>query len=113
MTADWYLLLAMLGPVAGLCLLVAAVPFLVYSFCARNPRRGRAASKVGFVLNVLAVLVSAVLWKQLLSGYYRYDAPVDYADPDFVVYEVIAALEALALLTSLLSAVRQRAHRSS
>lgn len=113
MTADWYLLLAVLGPPVGFLLLLIAVPFVIYSFCARNPRRGRVASRVGLALSVPAVLVSAVLWKQLLSGYYRYDAPVDYGDPDFVVYEVIAALEALALLTSLLSAARQRALRSS
>jgi biotin transporter BioY len=108
---DSYLLFALLGPPLGFLFVVVAAPLLIYSFCARNQRRRFIASKIALVLSLLAVLVSAVLWLQLVTGYYRYSNPVDYGDPQFVVYEVIAALEALALLASILSAVRQRARR--
>jgi hypothetical protein len=113
MTADWYLLLAVMGPFAGFLLLVAAGPFVIYSFCARNIRRGRTASRIGLALCLVAVLTSALLWKDLITGYYRYDQPVNYGDPDFIIYEVIAGLELLALLTSVLSAMRHRARPAS
>jgi hypothetical protein len=105
--------LALLGPPLGFLFVVGATPLLIYSFCARNQRRSLIASRIALVLSLLSVVVSVILWIQLLSGYYRYANPVDYHDPHFVVYEVIAVFEALALLTSILSAVRQRARRMS
>jgi hypothetical protein len=107
--ADWYLILSILGPALGFLLVVGCIPFLIYSFCARNRRRGFTASKIAVVLSLLSVLASAILWVELISGYYRYDNRVDYGDPDFMVWEVIAGLEALAVLVSILSAARQRA----
>ena len=111
LAVDGYLLFAFLGPIVGFFFVVGATPFLIYSFCARNPRRRIIASRVALALSVMSVLVSAILWLQLFTGYYRYDNRVDYRDPDFVVFEVIAALEALVLLASILNAVRQRARR--
>jgi biotin transporter BioY len=112
-TVDAYVLFAFLGPIAGFFLVVAAIPPLIYSFCARKPRRRTIASRIALILAVLSVVMSTILWLQLISGYYRYKNPVDYSDPHFIVFEVIAVLEALALLTSVLSAVRQRARPAS
>src|ERR1700722_18255196 len=111
LAVDGYLLFAFLGPIVGFFFVIGATPFLIYSFCARNPRRRIIASRVALVLSVMSVLVSAILWLQLFTGYYRYDNRVDYRDPGFVVFEVIAGLEALTLLASVLNAVRQRARR--
>jgi hypothetical protein len=112
-SADWYLILAVLGPALGFLLVVGCIPFLIYSFCARNRRRAFTASKIALVLSLLSVVASAILWLQLITGYYRYDNKVDYGDPDFIVWEVVAGLEALAVLLSILSAVRQRARNST
>ena len=109
MSADWYFLLAILGPALGFLLVVGSIPFLTYGFFARSRPRAFTASKIAVVLSLLSVLASAILWFQLISGYYRYDNKVDYGDPDFVVWEVVAGLEALAVLVSLLGAARQRA----
>jgi biotin transporter BioY len=111
-SADWYLILSILGPALGFLLVVAAIPFLIYSFCARNRPRAFTASKIAVVLSLVSVLASALLWLQLITGYYRYDNRVDYGDPDFIVWEVAAGLEAAAVLVSILSAARQRAHRN-
>ncbi len=107
MSADWYLILGVHGPALGFLLVVGCIPFLIYGFCARNRLRAVTASKIAVVLSLLSVLASAILWVELISGYYRYDNPVNYGDPDFIVWEVVAGLEALAVLVSLLSAVRR------
>lgn len=112
MTADWYLILAVLGPALGFLLVVGCIPFLIYSFCARNRLRAFTASKVATVLALLSVSASAILWLQLISGYYRSDSPVDYRDPDFIVWEIVAGSEAVAVLLSILSVIRQRTRRA-
>lgn len=112
MSADWYLILSILGPALGFLLVVGCIPFLIYSFCARDRPRACTASKIALVLSLASVLASAILWLQLITGYYRYDNKVDYGDPDFVVWEIVAGLEALAVLVALLSVARQRVYRS-
>ena len=107
MAADWYFIWFLLGPDIGFLLVVGAIPLAIYSFCARNRRRGRIASRIALVLSVFSVLLSALLWVTLIAGQYRYGQPVDYRDGTMVVFEAIACLEALALLLSILSAVRQ------
>jgi hypothetical protein len=110
---DWYGAVAFMGPIIGFFIVVGAIPLLIYSFCARNPRRAIIASRIALALSLISVLVSAILWLELLSGEYRYGDPLDYHDPNFMVFEVIAIFEALALLTSILSVVTQRASRMS
>jgi uncharacterized YccA/Bax inhibitor family protein len=110
-SADWYLILAILGPALGVLLVAGCIPFLIYSLCTSNRRRAITAGKVAVVLSLLSVFASAILWFQLITGYYRYDNKVDYGDPDFIVWEVVAGLEALAVLVSVLSAARHRARR--
>jgi hypothetical protein len=115
MAVDSYFLLGLLGPAIGFLLVVGAIPVLIYSFRARNMRRGFIASRIALGLSLVSVLVSAILWIELFSGRYRNrnGDPVDYRDGDFAVYEVIAAFEALALLISLLSVMRRSAPRIS
>jgi hypothetical protein len=111
MAVDAYFLWAVLGPPLGFLLVLGAIPLLIYSFRTRNARRGFIASRIALGLSLVAVLVSTILWIELVSGRYRYGDTVDYRDPDFVVYEVIAGFEALVLFASLLSVMRQRARR--
>jgi hypothetical protein len=111
--ADWYFFWGVLGPPLGFLLVLDAIPLLIYGFCARNARRGLIASGIALILYLGSVLLSAILWIELVSGRFRYGDPVDYHDPQFMVYEVIAAFEALALLTSLLSVLRQRARHTA
>ena len=108
MSADWYLILSILGPAFGFLLVVVSIPFLIYSFCARNRPRAFTASKAALLLSLGSVLASAILWLELITGYYRYDNKINYGDPGFVVWEIVAGLEVLAVLVSLLSLLTQR-----
>lgn len=107
MSADWYFLLGVLGPPVGFLLVLAAIPLAIYSLVARKARRGR-TRRIALILSVSSLLISAPLWITLLSGHHRNGDAVNYHDRDFMVFEVIAACEAVALATSLLGAARQR-----
>ncbi|GLR83677.1 hypothetical protein [Bradyrhizobium iriomotense] len=106
---DWYFVLAVAGPPFGFLFVIGAIPFLIYSCRTSNAPRSLIASRIALILSLASVLVSIPLWISLLTGHHRNGAPVDYYDHDFALFEVIAVFEALALLTAVLSAMRQRA----
>jgi hypothetical protein len=97
----WEFLFALFGPVIGLLLALAAAPVVICAFCVRNPGSGLTLSVIALVLSVLAVLMSIFMWMELLSG------EVNYADPVLLFYEIIAGIEALVLLASLLGVARR------
>ncbi|WP_342363081.1 hypothetical protein [Terrarubrum flagellatum] len=113
MRADWYFLLALIGPIIGLLLVIVAIPLAIYSLCARNARRGLKTSKAALVLSALSILLSVILWIELMTGRFRNGDPVNYGDPDFIFYEVVAILEVVALSISLLGVIRQKARSVS
>lgn len=104
----WYFLFGLLDPAVGFVLVLGAIPVVIYSFVASNRRRGLIASRIAFVLSIFAIFVSTILWTELMTGRFPNGNPVPYGDGDFVIYEIIAGLEALALLASAMSAVLRR-----
>ena len=108
---DAYFAWSLLGPAVGFLFVVGATPFLIYNFCTHIARRGLIASTIALTLSFLSVISSALSWKQLLTGYIRYDFAFDYRDPFNEFSEIIAVFEALVLLMSVLSLVRRKSRR--
>lgn len=106
-------MLALLGPMVAFLLILLNVPVVTYGFFTGRRRRGIIAGRIALVISILAVLMSALMWYELLTGRYPDGTLVNYSDPDFVPYEVIGGLQALVLLFSILCVASKRVLRGT
>ncbi|WP_342363082.1 hypothetical protein [Terrarubrum flagellatum] len=110
-SSGWLFILVLVSPLVGLLLALGAIPFAIYSLRARNARRGLTTSRIALGLSLLSLIVSAVLWIEIISGQYLNGSSLNYSDPDFLIYEVVAALEGVALVLSVLGFIKRHTRR--
>ena len=102
-----------IGPMFGFLFALGAIPFLIYGFFARDPRRAAKSSKIALRLSVAAVAVSIVSWLALVPGAPIFVLPNTRDDAKGLIaaFQIVAIVEVLVLVPAILCAVRNRARR--
>ncbi len=101
----------LLGGLIGFIFAILAIGLAIHGLTTRNPRRGFATSIIALALSVLAIVLSAPIWRVLLSGYSTHGEPLDYGEMTPVIFLIV--LETIAVVVSVPGAVRRTLRRLS
>jgi hypothetical protein len=99
------------GPLVALFLGLGAIPVVMFGLFTRKHRRGIIANRIAWGLSIASVLLSLVMWYELISGRWPDGTPFKYNDPDVAHYLFVGPLEAFCLLACILSTVLRRMRR--
>lgn len=99
----------LLAGFAGLVLLSVTAILIIYGLLTRHWLRGFIASLIAFGFTIVAALLSAPIWLQVLSGYGTHGESFDASDIQNAW--MFVATMALALLLSLIAGLRQLARK--
>ena len=102
---------ALLGATLGFHFACIAIGLAIFGFVTRHPRRAFAASTTALALAVLAIVLSVPVWQVLFSGRATDAEPLDYGEASPFVF--LAALQAIAVLASSVTAAREGLRRLS
>lgn len=103
------LIIILMGVAIAIVLMGGTIALLVYGIATGNPRRGFIASVIALALSLLSALLSSPIWALVLSGHDTHGNPWHFSEIWAAV--VLLAVEALAILASLLGVARQRSRR--
>ena len=103
------LLLILMGGAIAIGLMGGAIALLLYGIATGNPRRGFIASMIALALSLLSALLSLPFWVVVLSGHDTRGVPWHFGETWPAI--LLVAVEALAVLASLLGVARQGSRR--